>query len=202
MPGVPSDTGCVTSVAADHERVTVYAVLDRDQPSAWRIKLDTPAGVEDQFLDAGNVTSYPRVAAVVDVDRDGDPDWWVKARDYTSHGAPWAGLYLFIQDGGSISPVEYRGKPLVIDYGGISRRGDGAVCRDGDLVLLQADARDPHNQRWDTVQRHFSIEGDRAHLVDRTEGTLRISGYNDPDLDHYYEVDCYGTDFSVFGARP
>ncbi|MFN2595352.1 MAG: hypothetical protein ABR579_10750 [Actinomycetota bacterium] len=201
-PGLPPNAGCVTSVTAARESVTVYALVDHGRPSSWRIKLETPDGNEDQRLYGGTVTSYPRAVAVVDVDRDGDPDWWVKARDYTSHGAPWAGLYLFVQNGDSISPAEYQGKSLVIDFGGISRRGNGAICRDGDLLLLQADARDPHNRRWDTVQRRFALNGDRATLVDTVRGVLHISGYNDPDLDPYYEVQCYGTNFSVFGASP
>ncbi len=192
----------MTSVAASHERLVVYALLGDDgRPTSWRIRLQTPTGTQDQPLHAGNVTSYPRAVAVVDVDRDGDPDWFVKARDYTSHGAPWAGMYLFVQDEDRISLLRYKDAPLVINFGGISRRGDGAQCDGGDLVLLRADARDPQNRTWSTVAQRFSLEGDVATLLSTHNGTLHISGYNDPDLDPYYEVECYGAHFGVFAPH-
>ncbi|MEA2476385.1 MAG: hypothetical protein QOC87_584 [Actinomycetota bacterium] len=201
---VPADAGCVTSIAAGDQRLYVYAQTGSDDlPKSWRIRLVTGQRVlVDRPLHAGNVTSYPRVIAATDVDQDGDADWWVKVRDYTSHGAPWAGMNLFVGIDDSIAPLRYQGSPLVIDFGGISRRGNGAACLDGDLVLLQADAQNRLNTKWAISQVRFSISRARAKLVRRTRGTLVIHGYNDPDLDPYYEVRCYGTNFSVFAPRP
>lgn len=196
---LPDEAACATSVSWADQRLFVYTVADRnDRPTTWHIRLVDGDHVEDRDLHAGTVTSYPRVTAVADVDRDGDPDWWVKTRDYASHGAPWGGLFLFIEEHRSIAPLHYEGAPLVIDFGGITRLGEGALCRDGDVILRRAEAKDRQNLTWVTSERRFEINGTRASLIDRTEGTLTIDDYNDPDLDPYYEVECYGANFSVF----
>jgi hypothetical protein len=190
----------VTSVSAEGKSLFVYAKTGRDHlPKSWHLRLvEHDRLLVDRDLRAGTVTAYPRVAAVTDVDRNGVPDWWVKTRDYASHGAPWGGLFLFVGIGESIAPLRYRGATLVIDFGGIARLGDGATCRSGDLLLLRAEATDRQNQTWSTSQRRFSISGSNARLVERTHGMLAIDGYNDPDLDPYYEVECFGTNFGVF----
>lgn len=202
-PRLPAGIGCVTSVASGDRRLFVYASIDdAGNPKSWHLRLIEGDRQEDRALPGGTVASYPRAVAVTDVDDDGSPDWWVKVRDYASHGAPWGGLFLYVERGGTIAPLRYQGAPLVIDFGGITRLGEGAACRDGDLVLLRAEAKDRRNLRWATSERRFAIEGRSARLVDRTQSTLVIEDYNDPDLDPYYEVTCDGVSFSVFAPPP
>jgi hypothetical protein len=198
-PNLPDDAGCVTTVTKGGEKLSVYAqVSSNHRPVAWRIRLSRAGGQIDQPLRAGNDYAYPRAIGGSDVDLDGDKEWWVKVRDYTSHGAPWSGLNLFVREGSSLRPVMWGGDPLVVNFGGISRLGEGAECREGDLVLLRAEARDRHNTRWLISERRFSLRESRARLVDRAEGLLIIENRNDPKLDPYFQVNCYGSTFTPF----
>lgn len=200
-PALPARAGCVTSVAAGGKRLVVYALTGRDlRPLEWRIHFETPAFEADLRLRAGTVAAYPRAAAVSDVDADGNPDWWwVKVLDYASHGATWGGLHVYVERGESLATVDYDGAPFVVNYGGISRLGEGAACRGREIVLLRTEAQDRQNTRWSASQRRFSVRGDSATLVGRNEYVLAVEDYNDPDLRAYFGVDCHGARFTPFG---
>lgn len=199
--GLPPRAGCVTAVTAGDETLSVYGLLGRNGlPESWRVRLTTPGGEVERRLPYGTVTAYPRVAAASDLDGDGDADWWwVKVLDYASHGAPWGGVAIFVSDEASLEPVELDGEPFVVNFGGISRLGEGAECRDGSLVVLRVEAKDRANTRWSTSERTYAIEATTARLLDRREGILEIDGYSDPELHRYYRVDCAGAVFTPFG---
>ncbi|HVF53921.1 MAG TPA: hypothetical protein VNC78_10020 [Actinomycetota bacterium] len=198
-PALPSDAGCVTSVTVGEEQLSVYALLNRaSRPRSWHLHLRSGEREIDQRLHAGNDFSYPRAIGGSDVDLDGVGEWWVKVVDYTSHGAPWSGLNLFIRQGSGLVALSFEGHPLAINFGGISRLGEGAACRDGDLVLLRAEAIDRRNTQWTISERTFEVRGSRAHLLERRQYVLVIEDYNDPLLDPYFRVDCQGVTFTPF----
>lgn len=192
-PSLPPDAGCVSTVTAGEERLTVYAPLDDDaRPRRWRMRLVGPNVDIDQRLFAGNDYSYPRALGATDFDDDGTTEWWIKAMDYTSHGAPWSGARVFVHADGRLSALELDGRSLAVNYGGITRMGEGAECVDGRLVLLRAEAQNVRNTRWETSRRTLAIDGAQARLLHRKTGLLTISDYNDPDLDPFYRIDCDG----------
>lgn len=196
-PALPANAGCVTRVEEGSEILQVYGLLDDESlPRRWRARLTSDQGEIDRPLNFGN--DYPRAAGASDVDGDGRPEWWVKTANFASHGAPWSQLLLFFVRDGSLIPLRLEGEPLGINYGGISRLGEGARCRPGRLILLRAEAKNVRNTRWVTSERTFRIEGTKATLEGREEGVLRIDNYNDPDLDPYFMVDCYGTKLTPF----
>ncbi|MDQ4059371.1 MAG: hypothetical protein M3124_09650 [Actinomycetota bacterium] len=189
-PSLPPRAGCVTTAVMGDETLVVYARLDReDEPRSWHLRL-TGGPAIDQPLDAGNPYSYPYAVGSTDVDADGRPEWWVKVMDFTSHGAPWSSLNLFVERHGSLAAVSSKGEPLGVNVGGIARLGEGARCEDGRLVLLRAEARNPRNTRWTTSERSFTLRGSNAILIGRSNGMLVIDDYNDPDLDPYYRITC------------
>jgi hypothetical protein len=200
-PSLRAPAGCVTSLSAGDETMVVYAVLGRDRfPEEWRIRLQTPGGRVERRLPFGTVTAYPRVAAVSDLNRDGDPDWWwVKTLDYASHGALWGGLQVFVGDGASLEPIVHEGEPLVVNFGGISRLGEGARCEPGGLALLRVEAKDRQNTNWSMSRRVFSVEGTQATFEERLENVLEIESYSDPRLHRNYRVDCFGAVFTPAG---
>ncbi|HWL65995.1 MAG TPA: hypothetical protein VNP73_08475, partial [Actinomycetota bacterium] len=164
----------------------------RSRPREWWVRLESGDLVIDRPLHAGNAYSYPRALGASDLDGDGRFEWWIKVVDYTSHGAPWSGANVFFVQDEALVPLKVDGKPLDINFGGIARLGEGAACRDNRLVLLRAEAQNRRNTRWSVSERSFELDGDEARLVERDEDLLRIGGYNDPDLDPYYEIDCNG----------
>lgn len=197
---LPAAAGCVSTVVNGDETLRVYAVLDEEaKPRAWRVRLDGGGRDVDQRLRAGNVASYPRAVGVTDLDDDGVPEWWVKTADYASHGAPWAGLSLFVADGSALARVTYDGEPLTINFGGISRLGEGAACRDGHLVTLRAWTLDRQNRHWKVSERRFRLAGATARLVDKKRYSLDVESYTDPDLQRNYRVECDGSTFTPFG---
>lgn len=190
-PSLPSEAGCTSTVGSAGETLTVFALVNHDdKPTEWRIRLTSDAGEVERALRAGNDFSYPRAIGAADMQGDGRPEWWIRTVDYTSHGAPWSGAQIFLSTGDSLEPLKLDGRPMVVNYGGIARLGEGARCHQGRLSLLRAEAVDRINTRWKVSKRTYSIRASRARFVRRTEGTLVIRGYNDPDLDPYYRIDC------------
>lgn len=196
---LPDDAGCVSSVIRGDQRLLVYALLDRNaKPRSWRLRFESGGAETDRRLRAGNVTSYPRALGATDFDSDGTVEWWVKVADYASHGAAWAGLNLFVPAGDGMAPVTFEGEPLTINFGGISRLGEGAECRDGELVALRVWARDRQNTKWWVSERRFEVTGTTATLLDRRRVPLVIETYADPDLARNYRVECDGQTFTPY----
>lgn len=187
----PATAGCATAVSADDGTLTMYALLDDDsRPSSWRMRFVSGGANIDQRFKAG--LDYPQAVGSSDVDLDGQSEWWVRVMDYASHGAPWARLNLFFVHERALVPLTFEGEPLGINYGGISRLGEGASCSEGKLVLMRTEAQNVRNTRWKVSERAFDIKGMRARFLGRRAGRLVIEDYNDPDLDPYYIVDCNG----------
>jgi len=61
--------------------------------------------------------------------------------------------------------------------------GEGARCDDGRFALLRTEPENRRNTLWSYSERVLDIDGSRAHLVKRLEGELRLTDYNDLDLD-------------------
>ena len=196
---LPDDAGCVSSATREDERLLVYALLGRgDRPRSWRLRFESGGAETDRRLRAGNVTSYPRALGATDLNSDGTAEWWVKVADYASHGAAWAGLNLFVPAGDALTPVTFEGEPLTINFGGISRLGEGAECRGGELVALRVWARDRQNTKWWISERRFEITGTTARLLGRRRVPLVIETYSDPDLARNYRVECDGRTFTPY----
>lgn len=191
VPDLPYDAGCVSSVSGREETLHVYALVDEaGEPRSWRLRLDSPRGDIDQELQAG--LDYPRAAGAVDLEGDGAPEWFVKITDYASHGAPWARLNLLLNRGGKLVALTLDGEPMAINYGGISRLGEGARCERGGITLLRTEAKDPQNTRWRLIERRYRIEGTEATFVGRRESTVEVDNYVDPGLRRYFHVECSG----------
>ena len=196
---LPDDAGCVSSATRGDQRLLVYALLNRaEKPRSWRLRFESGDTETDRRLRAGNVTSYPRALGATDLNSDGSAEWWVKVADYASHGAAWAGLNLFVPTGDALSPVTFEGEPLTINFGGISRLGEGAECRDGELVALRVWARDRQNTKWWISERRFEVTGTTATLLGRRRVSLEIENYADPDLARNYRVECDGETFTPY----
>lgn len=196
---LPDDAGCVSSATREDERLLVYALLDSAaKPRSWRLRFESGDAATDRRLLAGNVTSYPRALGATDLNSDGSVEWWIKVADYASHGAAWAGLNLFVSAGDGLTPVTYEGEPLTINFGGISRLGEGAECRGDELVALRVWARDRQNTKWWVSERRYAITGTTATFLGRRRVPLVIETYSDPDLARNYRVECGGQTFTPY----
>ena len=195
--------GCVTVAEGDvegdgdPERLLVYALLDPDRfPDAWRIRIERSDDPLDQRLDAGTPTSYPRAVGGADVDGDGHDEWFVKVLNLAGHGASWGVVNVFRLNE-RFEVVTFEGQPMLLYVGGISRTGEGIACREDALVQLRAEARNVRNTNWDVSARYFDISDGSAELLRREEDVLRLSDYNDPDLNRYYELNCGDLNYEV-----
>jgi hypothetical protein len=178
------------------ETLLVYGRLDDDgYPVKWRIRIDGNDPF-DQHLLAGSTYSYPRAVGGADVDGDGRDEWFVKVTNLAGHGATWGVLNLFVLED-RFEVLTFEGKPMPLYVGGISRTGEGIGCEEGALVQLRAEARNRKNTNWDVSARHYRIRGTKATLMFRKARILRLSDYNDPDLNRYYEVNCGDLNYSV-----
>lgn len=183
--------GCVTTASGSQGTLSIYALVGGDaRPRGWRIHLETGESVIDRVLEAGNQFNYPRAIAAIDVNSDGRDEWLIKNTDLASHGTNWQRLELFAVENDDLVPVMLEDEPLWVNVGGPSRLGEGARCDEGGFVLLRVEAENRINTVWSYSERFFEIEGHAAELIDRREGTLRLTDYNDPDLDPYYSVTC------------
>lgn len=189
----------MSSVEGGGQELLVYALLDSNaRPRTWRLRLSGRGDEIDQRLRRGKAISYPRAVGVTDLDDDRRSEWWVKVADYGSHGAAWAGLNLFLSKSGALEPVTYEGEPLTVDFGGISRLGEGAVCRGGDLVVVRVWALDRQNTHWRISERRYELDGTRARFVGRGSRVLVVESYADPELARNYRVRCDGHTFTPF----
>ena len=183
--------GCVTFAHNADAALFVYALVDADSmPQRWRIRYETEGSEIDRPLDAGNPFSYPRAIAPIDVDGDGTDEWLIKAVDLAGHGTNWQRLQVFEVTDDDLVPLSFEGQPLFVNVAGISRMGEGARCEDRNFVLLRTEAENRQNTIWSYSERILRVTGATAELVDRREGRLRLSDYNDPDLDPYYRLEC------------
>ena len=185
------DAGCVTSTHNEDASLFVYAIVGNDsRPKRWRIRLDSDAGMIDESLTAGNPFSYPRALAAIDVNGDGTDEWVIKAVDLAGHGTNWQRLEIFVVEGDDLVPVTLEDELLFVNVGGTSRLGEGARCDGDHFVLLRTEAENRQNTVWSFSERMYEIRGSEATFVDRRDGELQLSDYNDPQLDPYYGITC------------
>lgn len=190
---LPEYAGCVTIASNEEATVTVYAFLDKDSfPTRWMIRYGSGEEMFEDRLDAGNPFSYPRALAAIDVNGDGEDEWLIKNVDLAGHGTNWQRLELLVLEGDRLVPVTVDGELLYVNVAGISRMGEGARCEGGHFFLLRTWALDRQNTTWAYSEREYEIEGSEARLLDRHEGRLHLSDYNDPKLDPYYRLECEG----------
>lgn len=202
---LPARTGCVTTAEGDADgdgtmdRLFLYARLGDDaKPRSWHVKVMTSTSEYQDRVDAGHGTSYPRAVGAADVDGDGKDEWWIKIYDLASHGTDWQRTNAFVLQDDGFVPVTFDGEPLHMNVGGISRMGEGVACRDGQLILLRAEAKNVRNTRWRFSERRYSLHGAEARFEERTEGWLLLDHYNDPKLDPYYRIECLGISYPRF----
>jgi hypothetical protein len=196
-PEFPEEAGCASSVKAEGATLTVYALTSAEEkPLSWRVRLVTAEQEIDQELDAG--ADYPRAVGASDIDADGDMEWWLKVLDYASHGAPWARLNLmFVQDD-ALVPLTLDGEAMPVNYGGITRLGEGASCSQAEITLYRAEAQDPQNTRWELSRRTFRIEGTMASYAGEERSIETFNNYVDPELRRYFRVVCAGAELIPF----
>ena len=188
---IGADAGCVTSTHNDDASLFVYAIVGEDsRPKRWRIRLDSDEGEIDEPLKAGNPFSYPRALAAIDVNGDGTDEWVIKNVDLAGHGTNWQRLEIFVVEGDDLVPVTLDDELLFVNVGGTSRLGEGARCDGEHFVLLRTEAENRQNTVWSFSERMFEIRGSEATYVDRRDGKLQLSDYNDPQLDPYYRITC------------
>ncbi len=196
-PDFPKEAGCASVVEAGGAVFTIYALTSADEkPQGWRVRLVTSGAEIDQGLEAG--ADYPRAVGASDVDGDGDMEWWLKVLDYASHGAPWARLNLMFVQGDALVPLTLDGEPMAVNYGGITRLGEGASCSPGEVTLFRAEAQDPQNTRWELSRRTYRIEGTTASYVGEERSIERFDNYVDPALRRYFRVVCEGAELIPF----
>lgn len=196
-PEFPKEAGCASVVEAGEATLTVYALTSPDEkPLGWRVRLVTSKEEIDQELEAG--ADYPRAVGASDVDGDGEMEWWLKVLDYASHGAPWARLNLMFVQGGALVPLTLDGEAMAVNYGGITRLGEGASCSPGEITLYRAQARDPQNTRWELSRRTYRIEGTAASYIGEQRSVERFDNYVDPELRRYFRVVCAGAELIPF----
>lgn len=196
-PEFPQEAGCASVVRAEGATLTVYALTSTDEkPRGWRMRLVTSEVEIDQELKAG--ADYPRAVGASDIDADGDMEWWLKVLDYASHGAPWARLNLMFVQGDALVPLTLDGEAMAVNYGGITRLGEGASCSPGEITLYRAVARDPQNTRWELLRRTYRIEGTAASYVGEERSIERFNNYVDPELRRYFRVVCGGAELIPF----
>ena len=189
--GLHPRAGCVTSAHGGGASLFIYAIVGNDdRPKRWRLRYEADDVEIDQPLEAGNPFSYPRAIGAIDVEGDGAQEWLIKTVDLASHGTNWQRLHLFVHDDDRFVPVRYEGEPLSVNVGGPSRLGEGARCDDGHFVLLRTEAQNRINTVWSFSERFFERKGAHVEFITRREGRLRLTGYNDPDLDPYYQLEC------------
>lgn len=196
-PEFPQEAGCASVVRAEGATLTVYALTSADEkPRGWRVRLVTSEVEIDQELEAG--ADYPRAVGASDIDGDGDMEWWMKVLDYASHGAPWARLNLMFVEGDALVPLTLDGEAMAVNYGGITRLGEGASCSPGEIALYRAEARDPQNTRWELSRRTYRIQGTAASYVREERSIERFNNYVDPELRRYFRVVCAGAELIPF----
>ena len=101
------------------------------------------------------------------------------------HGASVEVVSLF--RGCPPAPLRLDGAPTAFPVGGTVTHGDGLACRDGGIEVLSATSDD--GSTYQTVTRHYELDGDDLVLVDEVAGTIEAD--EEPDaLRAHYEISC------------
>ena len=183
----------MTSTHTDNSSLFVYALVGKDdRPKSWRIRYTSDGREIDEPLEAGNPFSYPRAITAIDVNGDRVDEWLIKNVDLAGHGTNWQRLELLVVEDDRLEPVTLDGELFYVNVAGISRMGEGAHCESQHFVLLRTEAENRRNTRWSYSERVYEIVGSEARFIERREGMLHLTDYNDPKLDPYYRLECDG----------
>lgn len=203
-PELPGGAGCISAVEGnfdgrgDTDRFFAFALVGEDRrPQRWRVALRTDSGAETAKLAAGTEHSYPRVIGAADADGDGADEVFIKVLDFLFHSAGSGVMTIFRFDEDRIVRVrDEEGSFFDFRVGGVTRLGEGAACRDAtgdgqhEFIVHRVSATNVRNTRWTQSERIYRWDGNVLTLVDRRQGILRISDYNDPKLDPFYQLRC------------
>ncbi len=207
-PKVPAGTGCLTSVTGHLEggtavdRVVVFADLDAQRmPDAWWVEAilaHSVAGPEPLPVATsvgGTSRLYARAVGAADANGDGRDEAFVALTGDLYHAAAQPIDAIFALHLGRLVAVTEEGRLFTFRTNGISRFGQGLVCRRSNgrpiLTLGRIEQLSPgwvwteHDLEWNGLTL-TPIPGSQ----DRT-GVIPLSvPLNDPRVFHYYELIC------------
>lgn len=199
------DAGCVTTAVADldadpaRESFVIYGLLDdRRLPKSWRAAvIDDDQVAASKDIRAGSDISYPRTLGAADVDRDGRDEVFVIVLEHFLHGAVTQDIALFSATPERIGRIGLPGgAPFIVSSMRLSELGQGARCEDavgdsrGELVTMRASSANRRHTLWQWSERVYSLRDSNAVQVGARSGRMRVSGYNDPVLDAFFEIRC------------
>ena len=181
------------------EELVVYAELDPEGfPASWHIALVDDGRVDARrYLQEASEITYPTVVGATDFDRGGNDEALVSVALHPLHGVVGQDLALFsVTDDGRIHRAAADGAAWTLTSFNIGRLGEGARCEDvtGDgrreVIATRLWSVDRQNRVWRWSERRYEWVGHDVRYIGRKTGRLRVSGYNDPDLDPYFYVRC------------
>lgn len=161
--------GEVDDVAVQGTRVTV--TLSR---SGQRVSGSADSDIEPN----APVT----VAGVVDADRDGRADLFVRV----AQGASTTTLRVLRYDGRVLRPVDTADRPLLLTIGGTVTHGDGFSCTDEGRLVVRAAVSD-EGTTFRVTTTTYALRGFVAEEVSRTTAT---APQGSDEVRRAYEVDC------------
>ena len=200
-PGLPSGSGCVTSVAADldgngtSDRFLVYARLADGTPTSWwaRALLSGSSPTPPARLPAGEAVGgtsmiYPRVAGATQANTAPGDEVFVQLSADLFHGAaPPIDAIYDVRDG-HVVPVTSNGKLFTFSTGGISRFGSGARC-DGDRVFTLTHVEiEPNGWTWS--DHRYTWNGTELVAGGRSSGHLPPVLISNPRVYRNFELIC------------
>lgn len=203
---MPADSGCLTRTIGDFDGdgapddLAVYASLDDGSlPISWRARIDLGSGETiTEALKIGSVFSYPTVLGAEDADGDGADEAFLKTKTHLYHSGAIYEVGIFKLGPSRFFQVHESGSPLNFQIGAISYFSQGAECRDVDFdgkpefVLLAVDGVINDVQKWN--ERIYGWRGDSLVFLQRKEGKMAKTGYNDPMLRRFYGIRCFTFD--------
>jgi hypothetical protein len=209
--GLPSASGCVTSVRADldgdakPDRFVVYARLADGRPVSWWAKAllgdasrpTPPVRLPTGQSVGGNAGVYPRVAGAAEANGERGDEVFVELSADIYHGAarPIDTIYD-VHDGGILRATS-GGGPFIFSTSGVSRFGDGARCDTvgGEHVLVLTHVSiEPHGWRWS--EHTYRWNGLELLPDGWRRGRLPDVLISDPRVYRNYQLICGGLKIS------
>lgn len=208
------NVGCVSETAGtfelheEGETFIVYALVDeRRLPTEWHLRVTRRSREAlDEKVAIGSDASYPLVLGAEDSDGRGLDEVFVKLLTHSYHSGKTHEVGIFGIRDGHFFQVEADGVPLLFQVGGVSVFGQGAECRDVDadgtpeFLLLHIDGVVGDVQKW--TERTYRWRDRSLVLVEREEGRMAKTGYQDPLLWRYYSLRCLSFEPEYPYARP
>jgi hypothetical protein len=209
--GVPSGSGCVTSVRADldgdgrGDRFVVYARLANGRPVSWWAgallgdagRPTKPVRLPSGPSVGGNASIYPRVAGAAEANGVPGDEVFVELSADIYHGAARPIDTIYGENDGRVLRAVSDGKPFIFSTSGVSRFGDGARCETvgGQHVLtLTHVSIEPHGWLWS--EHTYRWKGLELLPDGRRKGRLPDVLISDPLVYRNYQLICGGLKMS------